>query len=197
MASIQIGFLCAEIIAVGSIKGLNLYLDHRKKLKDEGHEDALLSSQIKKVGGDIMEGIKSRFSSRDNTPMRSRDVIPEEDEEEPLLTDTYPDEKSVDENDEHSGRLSVAESVLNSIPKLRLSRSKPKNSAINFISNLMQKKETKKTNKVFEEFAIMIMRFIAHELITQDEQPNHVLQQHKHYTAKLLKSLELQQKGKK
>ncbi len=189
----QLVLIGAEVIAVGGMKGLNMYLKHRQKMKDDGHEDALLTFQIKKVGNDIMEGVKSRFSSRDNTPVRNRDS-----EDEPSLTDTYPEEKSVDENDENTARLSVAESVLNSIPKLRLSKSKPKNSAVNFISNLMQKKEVKKSaNKVFEEFVLMLLRFVSHELITQEEQPNHILQEHRHYTAKLLKSLELQQRKKK
>jgi hypothetical protein len=66
---IQLGLLGATI----AYDGLNKYLKHRQKIIDDGKQDELISSRIKKYSNDIYIRMSN---SRNSTPIKKEDEIP-------------------------------------------------------------------------------------------------------------------------
>ena len=62
--------LCmASIVQIGGTQGLKKYMEHRKKVIEQGREDELISSRIKKVSNNIIKTM-----SRGNTPIREKSI---------------------------------------------------------------------------------------------------------------------------
>jgi hypothetical protein len=131
----QIIIIGAEILAIGGREGLKRYLAHRKRKIDEGKEDELISSRIKKFSRDII--LRMSKDSRDTTPLKiindveniitdapnsksisggiklAEDVIDLVEDAGEAIEDVYNEEKSEDDDTE---RKSIAEKILNSQP---------------------------------------------------------------------------------
>ena len=173
-----------ELSTIIATQGIKSYLQHRERMIEDGREDELTSSRIKKYLNNTI------MSSRDTTPIRqSIDT-------EISLENIYEDEK---EENEEENRKSITEVILKSIPAIKQPQRKSL-IGINtqMVKNLISRAKTplkkipeaeKKIiiNPEFTEFMRDIMVFAIHEFESQKTEP--LLLKHKQYRALLERHL--------
>jgi hypothetical protein len=173
-----------ELSTIIATEGIKSYLHHRERMIEEGREDELTSSRIKKyLNNTIMS------SSRDTTPNRqSIDT-------EISLENIYEDEQ---EENEEENRKSITEVILKSMPIKQPQRKSLIGINTQMVKNLISRAKTplkkipeaeKKVviNPEFTEFMKDIMVFAIHEFESQKSEP--LLLKHKQYRALLERHL--------
>jgi hypothetical protein len=172
-----------ELSTIIATEGLKSYLKHRKKMIEQGREDELTSSRIKKYINNI------NMSSRDTTPIRqSIDT-------EISLENIYEDEQ---EEKEDENRKSITEVILRSMPIKQPQRKSIIGVNTQMVRNLINRAKTplkkiaeteKKIviNPEFTDFMKDIMVFAIHEYESERSQP--LLLKHKQYRALLERHL--------
>jgi hypothetical protein len=173
-----------ELSTIIATEGLKSYLKHRKKMIEEGREDELTSSRIKKyLNNTIMS------SSRDTTPN------PQSIDTEISLENIYEDEQ---EENEEENRKSITEVILKSMPIKQQQRKSIIGVNTQMVRNLISRaktplkkiQEVEKKNPInpeFTEFMRDIMVFAIHEFESEKSQP--LLLKHKQYRALLERHL--------
>ena len=162
------------------------YLDHRNKLINENREDELLTSQIKKF-------IYNRMDCESDV-----DNIP------PEVSTIYPEEKS---DDDEGDTKTITQLVLDSLPPMKrinkrrsvlgFNPQKIKDFVVDTARSLTpQKQRIVETPPEFDKFVRKVLVFIRNEMIIQDDTDCTLLQQ-RHYTAKLMRSLCIQDKNER
>jgi hypothetical protein len=172
-----------ELSTIIATQGIKSYLQHRERMIEDGREDELTSSRIKKYLNNTI------MSSRDTTPIRqSIDT-------EISLENIYEDEK---EEDEEENRKSITEVILKSMPIKQPQRKSLIGINTQMVKNLISRAKTplKKIQEVekkvvinpeFTEFMKDIMVFAIHEYESEKSQP--LLLKHKQYRALLERHL--------
>ena len=173
-----------ELSTIIATQGIKSYLQHRERMIEDGREDELTSSRIKKyLNNTIMS------SSRDTTPIRqSIDT-------EISLENIYEDEQ---EENEEENRKSITEVILKSMPIKQLQRKSLIGINTQMVKNLINRAKTpfKKIQEVekkvvinpeFTEFMKDILVFAIHEFECQKSEP--LLLKHKQYRALLERHL--------
>jgi hypothetical protein len=176
-----------ELSTIIATEGIKSYLHYRKKMIEDGREDELTTSRIKKyINNNIMS------SSRDITPNRqSIDT-------EISLENIYEDEKEQEEKEDEENRKSITEVILRSMPIKQPQRKSLIGINTQMVKNLINRAKTplKKIQEVekkvvinpeFTEFMKDIMVFAIHEFESQKTEP--LLLKHKQYRALLERHL--------
>ncbi len=172
-----------ELSTIIATQGIKSYLQHRERMIEDGREDELTSSRIKKYLNNTI------MSSRDTTPIRqSIDT-------EISLENIYEDEQ---EENEEENRKSITEVILKSMPIKQPQRKSLIGINTQMVKNLISRAKTplkkipeaeKKIiiNPEFTEFMRDIMVFAIHEFESQKTEP--LLLKHKQYRALLERHL--------
>ena len=172
-----------ELSTIIATQGIKSYLQHRERMIEDGREDELTSSRIKKYLNNTI------MSSRDTTPIRqSIDT-------EISLENIYEDEQ---EENEEENRKSITEVILKSMPIKQPQRKSLIGINTQMVKNLISRAKTplKKIQEVekkvvinpeFTEFMKDIMVFAIHEFESQKTEP--LLLKHKQYRALLERHL--------
>jgi hypothetical protein len=178
----------AEIGAFVANQAVNAYIRHRERIIDEGREEILLTSRIKKSVNNIM--------SRSTTPVK--------------LEELYDEEKSETEEIENEVH-SVAESIMATMPRFS-TPTKKRNSLSGYNprelflrgANVVRRSLTPLKKEVVADFPSELTTFTQHlllflrdEMKYQSENSDAQYQSHKTYSDKLAKSLQLQRDGVK
>jgi len=171
------------MIGSAAASGVKMYLNHRKKLISENRQDELLTSQIKKFIYSKMDG---------------------EEDDIPDVTTIYPEEKS---DDDDADTKTISQKVLESLPPMK--RENKRRSVLGFNPQRIkefvvdtarsltpQKQKVVDTPPEFDKFVKKVLVFIRNEMIIQEDTDCTLLQQ-KHYTAKLMRSLCIQDKNER